>query len=247
MIIHAPVPVARLAIVIPAIDEVGALPETLASLPRQESDPPFEVVLADGGSRDGTVVRFRELARDWPSHGHTARVVPCPRPGRAEQMNAGARAAAGEVLVFLHADTQLPPGATLAVLRALANPAVVGGGFRHSYSEPGILLRIISSWATARSLLLGIHYGDQAIFARRSVYEAIGGFPCEPLFEDLGLSRRLRARGRVVTLPLAASTSARRLRRGGVARTAARFAWFKLRHALGAHSSRLKARYPDVR
>ncbi len=245
MIIHAPDPVARLAIVIPALDEAGALPETLASLRRQESDPPFEVVLADGGSRDGTVSRFRELTRDWPARGRTARVVACPRPGRAEQMNAGARAAAGEVLVFLHADTHLPRGATMAVLRALADPAVVGGGFRHSYSEPGVLLRIISSWATARSLLLGTLYGDQAIFARRSVFEAIGGFPCEPLFEDLELSRRLREHGRVV--PLAVSTSARRLRRGGVARTAARFAWFKLLHALGVQSSRLKARYPDVR
>ena len=230
-----------------ALEGVEALPKPRAGRGRQESAPPFEVVLADGGSRDGTVSRFGELTRDWPSRGRTARVVACPRPGRAEQKNAGARAAAGEVLVFLHADTHLPPGATLAVLRALADPTVVGGGFRHSYSEPGVLLRIISSWATARSLLLGTHYGDQAIFARRSVFEAIGGVPGEPLFEDLELSRRLRARGRVVTLPLAVSTSARRLRRGGVARTAARFAWFKLRHALGVRSSRLKARYPDVR
>ena len=208
---------------------------------------PFEVVLADGGSRDGTISRFSELTRDWPPRGRTARVVACPRPGRAEQMNAGARAAAGEVLVFLHADTHLPSSATRAVLQALADPAVAGGGFRHAFLEPGVFLRIISFWATARSVVRRIHYGDQAIFARRSVFEAIGGFPADPLFEDLAISRRLRGRGRVVTLPLAASTSARRLRQGGVARTAARFAWLKLRHALGAKPARLKARYPDVR
>ncbi len=247
MIIHAPVPVFPLSIVIPALDEAVALPGTLASLERQGGDPPFEVLLADGGSRDGTVARFENLTRDWPSRNRPARVVACPRSGRAEQMNAGARAAAGEVLVFLHADTHLPSGATRAVLQALADPAVAGGGFRHAFLDPGVLLRIISLWATARSLVRRIHYGDQAMFARRSVFEAIGGFPGDPLFEDLEFSRRLRARGRVVTLPLAVSTSARRLRQGGVARTAVRFAGLKLRHALGVDPERLKGRYPDVR
>lgn len=247
MIIQETVPVFLLSIVIPAFDEAEALPKTLASLARQESSPSFEVILADGGSRDGTVSRFNEVTRDWPGRGWPVRVVATARPGRAEQMNAGARAAAGDTLLFLHADTLLPPGATRAVVEALADPAVAGGGFRHRYAETGLLLRIISLYATARSILRRIHYGDQAVFARRSIFEAIGGFPCEPLFEDLGFSRRLRTRGRVVTLPLAISTSARRLLRGGVARTAARFAWIKLRHALGADSSRLKARYPDVR
>ncbi|HEV8701840.1 MAG TPA: TIGR04283 family arsenosugar biosynthesis glycosyltransferase [Candidatus Polarisedimenticolia bacterium] len=247
MIIHAPVPVVRLSMVIPALNEAEALPGTLRSLERQEADPPFEVILADGGSRDGTIPLFQEMTRDWPHGQRSAQVVACPRPGRGEQMNAGAGVAKGDALVFLHADTQLGSGATRAILRALSDPEVIGGGFRHSFSDAGPVLRVISLYATARSLLRGIHYGDQAIFARRSVFEAIGGFTREPLFEDLELSRRLRKRGRVVTLPMAVSTSARRLRQGGIVRTAARFAWLKVRHAFGADPSRLKARYPDVR
>ena len=233
--------------VIPALNEVEALPGTLLSLAQQGPDPSFEVILADGGSRDGTVARFHEVTRDWPAPERAARVVACPLPGRGEQMNMGARVAAGEALIFLHADTCLPPGATRAVARALDDPAVAGGGFRHAFAETGLLLGVISLYATARSILRGIHYGDQAIFVRRSVFEAIGGYPEAPLFEDLEISRRLRERGRVVTLPLAASTSARRLRQEGVARTAARFAWLKLRYALGADPSRLKTRYRDVR
>src|SRR6185503_18902293 len=124
---------------------------------------------------------FLNITRRWPPGQRTARVVACPRPGRGEQMNAGASVAAGDALLFLHADTQLPPGATRAVARALTDPAVVGGGFRHAFSESGPLLRVISLYATARSILRGIHYGDQAIFARRSVFEAIGGYPEAPL------------------------------------------------------------------
>jgi rSAM/selenodomain-associated transferase 2 len=247
MIIHAPVPVVRLTMVIPALNEAEALPGTLRSLEIQAAEPPFEVILADGGSLDGTAPLFLNITREWSSRQRPARVVACPRPGRGEQMNAGASAATGDALLFLHADTHLPAGATQAILGALSDPAVIGGGFRHSFSDAGPVLSVISLYATARSLLRGIHYGDQAIFARRSVFEAIGGFTREPLFEDFEFSRRLRKRGRVVTLPLAVSTSARRLRQGGIVRTAARFAWLKVRHAFGADPSRPKARYPDVR
>ena len=234
--IHAPVPVDRLSIVIPALNEAEALPGTLQSLAQQDDAPPFEVILADGGSRDGTAALFLNIIRGWPARQRMARLVACPRPGRGEQMNAGAGVATGEALIFLHADTHLPPGATQAVVRALRDPAVIGGGFRHAFSEAGFLLRVISLYATARSMLRGIHFGDQAIFVRRADFEAMGGFTTEPLFEDLLLSQRLRRRGRVVTIPLAVATSARRLRQGGVARTAGRFAWLKLRHALGAAS-----------
>ncbi|HEU4400795.1 MAG TPA: TIGR04283 family arsenosugar biosynthesis glycosyltransferase [Candidatus Polarisedimenticolia bacterium] len=252
----------RLSIVIPALDEEAALGPLMASLEAQAAGPPLEVILADGGSRDKTIARFRDLtggragrdsaaqamgAGSWAARGWEARLVACPSAGRATQMNAGARAARGEALLFLHADTRLPPGATAAIASVLADPRVVGGGFRHRFSEPGLLLRLISAYATARSLLRGIHYGDQAIFLRRSVFETLGGFTEVELFEDLRLSRALRRRGRVVTLPLAAETSARRLRAGGVGRTALKFAWLKIRHALGADPARLKTGYPDVR
>jgi rSAM/selenodomain-associated transferase 2 len=247
VIIQEKFPAFPLSIIIPALNEEKALPGVLASLERQGDDPPFEVLLADGGSTDGTVQRFLELTCSWPARGRMARSVPCPRTGRAAQLNMGAREARGKALLFLHADTLLPAPATQAVTQALAEPGVVGGAFRHAFDEPGLLLSVISCWATTRSRLTGIHLGDQAMFARRSDFEAIGGFADVPLFEDLRLSRALRARGRVVTLPLSVATSARRLREAGVLKMGLRFAWLAARHALGADPARLKSEYPDVR
>ncbi len=244
---HPEAPFPAVSVVVPALDEEAAMPGLLAGLEAQAGGPPLEVILADGGSVDGTLPRFAAGTGGWGARGWTARTVVSTRAGRAAQMNAGACLARAGAILFLHADTRLPPGAIQALAAALADPAVVGGGFRHRFSEPGILLRLISAYTTVRSLVRGIHYGDQGMFVRRPVFEALGGFPDVPLFEDLRLARALRRRGRVVTLPLAIETSARRLRQGGVGRTVARFAWLKLRHALGADPARLKAGYPDVR
>jgi rSAM/selenodomain-associated transferase 2 len=237
----------RLSIVIPVLDEEAALPGTLDSLAAQTGVPSLEIILADGGSDDRTIERFHAATRGWESRGWTARVLDCRVRGRAAQMNGGAAQAGGVILLFLHADTHLPPGALAAVVDALEDPAVVGGGFRLAFRESGLLLRAIAAFATLRSRARGIHYGDQAMFVRRSAFDAIGGFPRIPLFEDLRLSRALRRRGRVRTLPLAVGTSARRLRASGPVRAAGRFAWLKIRHALGADPQRLKADYPDVR
>ncbi len=236
-----------LSIVIPALDEAAALPGLLASLAALRGAASFETLLVDGGSRDGTVERFRDLTRDWPARGRPVRALASGRPGRAAQLNEGARACRGEAILFLHADTHLRPGALAVLERALADPRVVGGGFRHRFRDRGALLRIISLYATARSMLTGIYYGDQGLFVKRSAYEAAGGFPDIPLFEDLRFSRTLRRHGRVVTLPIAVETSSRRLRSGGIVRTAARFGWLKIRHALGADPERLRAEYPDIR
>ena len=236
-----------ISIVLPSLNEEAALPGTIASLSRQPGAPPFEVILADGGSSDRTVATFTRLTRDWSSRGPGARVVVSGRSGRAVQMNAGAAAAGGDVILFLHADTALPGGALRAVAAAMADGEVSGGGFALSYAERGALLRLIAAWATARSRLRRIHYGDQAPFVRRSVLEAIGGVPKMALFEDLELARAVKRAGRVVSLPLAVSTSARRLHEGGIARTALRFAWLKARYALGGDPARLRGEYRDVR
>ena len=247
MIIQETVPCFPLCIIIPALNEERALPGVLASLAGQQDAPRFEVVLVDGGSRDATLSRFRELTRSWPAQGRAARLVSSPRACRATQMNMGAGAAGSKALLFLHADTLLPARATRVVMQALADPAVVGGGFRHAFTERGFLLGVISTWATARSRLTGIHLGDQAIFVRREVFEAIGGFPSIPLFEDLYLAKSLKAAGRVVTLPLAVRTSGRRLISGGVLRTGMKFGWLRLQLGLGADTAGLKSSYPDVR
>ena len=236
-----------LSVVLPALDEEAALPGALESLRAQDCAGPLEVILADGGSRDQTVRRFTDLTRGWGDRGWTTRLVLCPESGRAVQMNAGGQLARGEMLVFLHADTWLPLGALAAIDEASRDPAVVGGGFRLKYRESGLLLRVIAGYASARSMLRGIHYGDQAMFVRRRCFEELGGFPGVPLFEDLRFSRSLRRLGRVRTLRLAVGTSARRLQAAGTVRAAVGFSWLKMRHALGADPARLKADYPDVR
>jgi rSAM/selenodomain-associated transferase 2 len=235
------------SVVIPALDEARALPPLIAGLEAQPEDPRFEVILADGGSRDRTLEIFSELTRGWPAGGRRATAIVAPGAGRGAQMNAGARAAAGETLLFLHADTHLPDGAIRAVVEATRDPGVGGGGFRLRYREPGALLRAIAAYATLRSLLRKVHYGDQAIFVRRPLFEAIGGFRETALFEDLELALALRRLGGVRTVPMAAATSARRFVKGGVVRTALRFAWLKARYALGADPGRLRDEYPDVR
>ena len=247
MIIQEKDPGFPLSIIIPVLNEEKALPEALASLDRQEDPPAYEVVLADGGSTDGTVARFRQWAGSRTPHRRVGRCLACPRAGRATQMNMGARAASGKALLFLHADTRLAPGACRGIMQALIDPSVVGGAFRHRFLERGLLLGLISFWATTRSRLWGIHLGDQAMFARQASFEAIGAFQEVPLFEDLRLSRALRARGRVITLPLSVATSARRLRQAGTLRMALRYASLELRHAFGADPARLRDEYPDLR
>jgi len=234
------------SVVVPALDEADALPSLVEALARQQTPPAFEVVLADGGSVDDTAGRFATAAAALLP-GRAATTVHCERRGRAVQMNAGARAARGDALLFVHADTLLPPAGLAMVARVLDDGSVVGGGFRLAYQERHPALALIAAWASARSRLTGIHYGDQAMFLRRDVFIRLGGFPEVPLFEDYRLSARLRREGRVITLPLAVRTSARRLLYAGIARTALRFAWLKLRHARGADPAALARDYRDVR
>ena len=235
-----------ISVVIPTLDEEAALPATLAALRVQTQAPPFEVVLADGGSGDATVARF-EAALGAPGRGLEGRVVRCAMRGRAAQMNAGALSARGGTLLFLHADTLLPEEGLAAIARALDDPRVAGGGFRLRYDEPDARLRLVGAWATLRSRVTGIHYGDQGMFLRRDLFRRLGGFPPLPLFEDLRLARLLRKEGTVITLPYAVRTSGRRLLAGGVLRTCLRFAWLKARHALGADPAALRRGYDDVR
>jgi rSAM/selenodomain-associated transferase 2 len=238
----APPATALVSVIVPALDEEAALPGTLQALFDQRDAPDFEIVLADGGSRDHTIARFESRVAKG-----AGRVVRCAVRGRAAQMNAGAAAARGDVFVFLHADTRLPPGGLRRVAEALAQPGTAGGGFALSYVERDRLLGIIAAWATLRSRITRTHYGDQAMFTRRDAFESTGGFEDVPLFEDLRFAKALRRQGRIVTLSPAVITSGRRLLRDGILRTALRFAWLKLRHASGADPRRLAAGYRDVR
>src|SRR2546427_191695 len=178
---------AALSVVVPTLDEAEALPATLAAA-RQPGV--CEVIVVDGGSRDGTLAVARPLAD---------RVLRAPR-GRAQQMNAGAAAARADVLLFLHADTRLPAGYAQAVAGALADPAVVGGRFDVRLDAAGFAYRALGRLISLRSRLTRVATGDQAIFVRRAVFEHLGGYPLVPLMEDVALSRALKRAGRIACL-----------------------------------------------
>ena len=195
--------------------------------------PGVEIIVADGGSRDATCERAAAAG---------ARVV-AAAPGRARQLAAGAGAAEADAILFLHADTRLAPGWADAVRGALADPAVAGGAFAFRFAEPGLALRLVEWGVRARLALAGLPYGDQALFARRSALEAIGGVPQAPIMEDLDLVRALRRRGRLALLALPATTSARRYRDRGVLRTVAKNTLALLGWRLGLDRARIAAWY----
>jgi rSAM/selenodomain-associated transferase 2 len=157
-------------------------------------------------------------------------------------MNLGARAAAGDILVFLHADTTLPVGALPAIAAAL-DAGTQWGRFDVRIEGRSPLLWMVARMMNARSRLTGIATGDQAIFARRDAFEAVGGFPAIPLMEDVALSRALRRRAPPCCLRLAVTTSARRWERHGVLRTIVLMWRLRLAYALGADPHRLAHRY----
>ncbi len=200
-----------ISVIIPTFNEERSLPRTLACL---SASDPAEIIIVDGGSTDGTLARAQEFC----SHTATARVIMAPR-GRASQMNEGAKASQGEVLLFLHADTQLPPQAERIVGLALTSPSVVGGRFDVRFDSSSPWSQVISSFMNRRSRLTGIATGDQALFVRREVFEMLGGFSEIPLMEDIEFSRRLQQAGRMMALRETVVTSFRRWDTQGPLRT----------------------------
>jgi len=222
----------RLSIVVPALNEAANLARLLPDLVVRE--PRAEVLVVDGGSDDDS----RAVVARVPS----VRWLWGPR-GRARQMNAGARAAQGEVFLFLHADTSLPPGAGAAILDALGDAGVVGGRFDVRLDSRRPLLRAVAWLMNRRSRLTGISTGDQGIFVRRAAFDALGGYPDIPLMEDVELTRRLKRCGRLAALSLRVTTSARKWEDEGVVRTIVLMWTLRLLYALGVSPARLHRRY----
>jgi rSAM/selenodomain-associated transferase 2 len=220
------------SVVIPTLNEAGVIVDTLRSLQPMRAAG-HEVVVSDGGSVDATVERARPLAD---------RVISV-RPGRAGQMNAGAAASSGDVLLFLHADTLLPPGADRLVRDAVSRPGARWGRFDVRLSGRSVLFRVIEAGISWRSRLTGIASGDQAIFVRRVAFDDVGGFNEMPLMEDLDLSRRLKALAPPVCLRARVVTSSRRWEERGIVRTVLLMWRLRLAYYLGADPAALAARY----
>jgi rSAM/selenodomain-associated transferase 2 len=214
------------SVVIPALDEERRVAAAIASVRTAD-----EVLVVDGGSSDRTRFGAAEAG---------ARVIESPS-GRGVQLDRGARAARGDWLLFLHADTRLEPG-WRGALEGLA-PRVVGGAFRFAL-ETARPAGAYAEWAVAlRCRVLGLPFGDQAIFCRRAAYDRAGGFPHEPLFEDVAFFIRLRRVGETAMLPLRAVSSPRRWERDGPALTTLRNNALVLLFLAGVAPSRLARLY----
>jgi len=221
----------RLSIIIPCLNEAGVVDCLLESLqPLRQAG--HEVIIVDGGSRDATV-QIAEPLVDQLLHS---------APGRAGQMNAGAAAANGALLWFLHADTALPVGAEKAVLSGIASGAI-WGRFDVRLSGRHPLLRMVAFMMNLRSRWMGIATGDQAIFVRRDAFDEVGGFPDIPLMEDIVLSKRLKRAGKPYCVRLRLITSSRRWETRGIFHTIVLMWWLRLLFALGASPGQLARWY----
>lgn len=222
---------------IPTLDEAETVIGAIESARTGSSDRPdrdgLEILVVDGGSRDAT--REQALAAG-------ALVLESP-PGRARQLACGLQACRGDVVLFLHADTRLPAGWHRAIEEALRDPQVVGGAFRFAFDRRSPALRLVEWGTRLRVALLGLPYGDQALFARRGILDQMGGVPQAPIMEDLDLVKALRGRGRLALLDLAASTSARRYLTAGVWRTMLRHWTAAAGWMLGVDRGRIAAWY----
>jgi len=219
----------KLSVIVPVLDEQDGIEGALRSA---RVAPAAEVVVVDGGSSDETVLRAAPLAD---------RVLHAPR-GRAVQMNAGARAARGDVLLFLHGDTRLPPSYATEVGEAIAAGAA-GGRFDVVLEGRSLLLPVVAVLMNLRSRLTGISTGDQAIFVRRDVFQRLGGFAEIPLMEDVELTQRLRRTGKLAALRSRVSTSGRRWDERGAVRTVLLMWSLRLAYACGVSAERLAAYY----
>jgi hypothetical protein len=220
----------KISVIIPTWNEERRIAASVASAAQGN---PREILVVDGGSSDDTVQQARKAGA----------VVLSSRLGRSRQMNAGASRASGNVLLFVHADTQLPQGYALSAAQLLNDRTVAGGAFRFAIAEPFPGSKFIEWSTNLRCQWWQMPFGDQGLFLRRSLFEELGGYADLPILEDYDLVKRLRRHGRVTTLKQFATTSGRRWQRLGVVRTTLINKWMILGYHLGWPLEKLQATY----
>lgn len=224
----------RVSIIVPTRNERLTIAETLRALREPEV---LEVIVVDAASEDGTAAAARPFADQ---------LIDCA-PGRGRQMNAGARAARGEILFFLHADTRVPSGFARAIVSAVDDPAVVGGRFDIDVEGDAPGLRVVAEAVNLRSRWTRLFTGDQGLFIRREAFERLGGFREMPIFEDLEMALAMRRAGRIACLRERLRTSGRRWQRRGVVRTVLLMWLLRALYFAGVAPERLARLYRDVR
>ncbi|MGI9540275.1 MAG: TIGR04283 family arsenosugar biosynthesis glycosyltransferase [Miltoncostaeaceae bacterium] len=231
-----PSPSPRVSAVVPVLQEESTIERVLDHLAAQPQVD--EIVVVDGGSSDRTV----ELARRHPVGARVLR----SSPGRARQQNAGARAASGRIVLFIHADTRLPPGGAAGLARVAGSADVAGGNFAVRFDGPGLFPRALgATYAVQRAL--GVFYGDSAIFCRRRWFLERGGFPEIEIMEDYELARAIVGTGASRRLPGPAITSSRRWRAAGIPRTVASWVVIRWLFIAGVSPARLARLYAIIR
>lgn len=220
----------KLSVIIPTLNEAESIHRAIET---SLALSPHEVIVADGGSTDDTVSIAQQL---------DCQVIASPR-GRALQQNTGADAATGDVLLFLHADSWLVPEGRLQIEQTLKSPAIPGGAFRHRIDADGLLYRLVETGDSLRVCCTRIAYGDQGIFLRREVFEALGQFPSVRLMEDVQLMKSLRDFGRLTLLPGPLYVSARRWKKHGAIRQTLRNWCLLTAEHLGVSPDRLANLY----
>jgi rSAM/selenodomain-associated transferase 2 len=224
----------RISVIMPVLNEEKAIGPALTALTALK---PHEIIVVDGGSGD----RTREVCAQ------SGAKVLIAGAGRARQMNRGALEAAGDVLLFLHADTRLPASAFRDIESALSDSRYLGGRFDIELDSDRWLLKVVGAMISCRSRMTKVGTGDQAIFVRRESFAELGGFPDMPLMEDIAFCRMLNRRGDVACLRSKVITSARRWETDGVWRTIFRMWTLKLLYLAGVSPARLKRFYADTR
>jgi rSAM/selenodomain-associated transferase 2 len=224
-----------ISVVIPVLNEERTIAETIRHTAKLGLS---EIIVVDGGSIDQTIPQVASLG--------ITRVL-TSQPGRARQLNAGAEACRGDVLLFVHADTRLPQSVKTSIESALADALVVGGRFDVQFDSDSAWSRLISTFMNLRSRLTRIFTGDQAMFVRRNVFEQLGGFSDIPLMEDIEFSTRLKRRGPTIALHDTVITSFRRWERGGPLKTILLMWSLRFFYWIGVSPHRLARFYPAVR